>query len=94
MEDFSKWDLQFHLEIARGTRNPLLIGVYELIDHVRRHAHWARNREKTLSPKRIREYQSKHRSIYDAIEALDIESAVEFSKLHMTEVQRDLMRDQ
>ena len=93
VEEFSKWDLEFHMQIARGTHNPLLIGVYELIDHVRRHAHWGRNKEKTLSPRRIRDYQAKHRSIYEAIESRDIENAVEYSKLHMTEVQRDLMRD-
>ena len=92
-EAFSHWDLEFHLQVAKGTHNPLLIGVYELIDHVRRHAHWARNKEVTLSPSRIQDYKAKHRSIYEAIEARDIESAVEFSKLHMTEVQRDLMRD-
>ncbi|MDX1400587.1 MAG: FadR/GntR family transcriptional regulator [Kiloniellales bacterium] len=92
-EDFSHWDLEFHLQIARGARNPLLFGIYEVIHHVRRHAHWAKTKEKTLSPSRIREYQAKHRSIYEAIEARDIESAVEFSKLHMTEVQRDLIRD-
>lgn len=91
--DFSHWDLAYHLQIAKGTHNPLLIGVYELIDHVRRHAHWARNKEMTLSPNRIQEYKAKHRSIYEAIEARDIESAVEYSKLHMTEVQRDLLRD-
>lgn len=92
-EDFSYWDLKYHLQIAMGTHNPLLIGVYELIDHVRRHAHWARNKEMTLSPNRIHDYKAKHRSIYEAIEARDIESAVEYSKLHMTEVQRDLLRD-
>ena len=92
-DEFSEWDLRFHLAMAQGTHNPLLIGIYELIDHVRRHAHWARTKEKVLSPNRIREYQAKHRSLYEAIEARDIEAAVEFSKLHMTEVQRDLMQD-
>ena len=92
-EDFARWDLAFHLAVARGTHNPLLLAVYELIDHVRRHAHWARTNEKTLSPRRIRDYQAKHRSIVEAIEARDIESAVAFTRLHMTEVQRDLMRD-
>lgn len=91
--DFSDKDLEFHLQLARGTHNPLLIGLYEIIDHVRRHAHWARTKEKVLSPNRIRDYQDKHRSIFEAIEARDIESAVEFTKLHMTEVQRDLMHD-
>ncbi len=92
-EDFSHWDLEFHLQIARGAHNPLLFGIYELIDHVRRHAHWARNKAQIFSPNRIRDYKARHRAIYEAIEARDIESAVEFSKLHMTEVQRDLLRD-
>ena len=92
-EDFSRWDLEFHQQLARGTHNPLLIAVSELIDHVRQHAHWARTKEKTLSPSRIRDYQRMHRAIYEAVEARDIESASEYMKLHMTEVQRDLMRD-
>lgn len=90
--EFARWDEIFHLQLARGTHNPLLIAMYELINHVRRQAHWAPNKEKNLSPRRIRDYQQKHRSIYEAIEARDIESAVEFVKLHMTDVQQDLTR--
>lgn len=91
-KDFSHWDELFHLELAKGTHNPLLIATYTLINHVRRQAHWARTKEKTLSPNRIREYQKMHRSIFDAIEARDIESAVEFVKLHMSMLQDDLVR--
>jgi len=92
-EDFSHWDMEFHLLIAQGTHNPLLISLYELVDHVRRHAHWAKTKAKTLSPNRIRDYQAKHRAIYEAIEARNIETAVDHAKLHMTEVQHDLMRN-
>ena len=89
--EFALWDERFHLELAKGTHNPLLIAVYQLVNHVRRNAQWARNVEKTLSPNRIKEYQKKHRSVCEAIEARDMESAVEFIRLHMTELQRDLM---
>ena len=92
-DDFARGDRDFHMQLARGTRNPLLIGIYALITHVRRHAHWARTTEKTLSPARIRDYQKKLRSIFEAVESRDIENAVEFVKLHMTDVQRDLLRD-
>jgi len=91
--DFAYWDEQFHMAIAKGTHNPLLIAIYRSIDHVRRHAHWGTNKEKMLSPNRIREYQKVHRSIYEALEARDIESAVEFIKLHLIDVQRGLMDD-
>lgn len=90
--DFSHWDELFHLELAKGTHNPLLIATYTLINHVRRQAHWATTKEKTLSPSRIQDYRKMHRSIFDAIEARDIESAVEFIKLHMSTVQEDLVR--
>ena len=64
-----------------------------MINHVRNDAHWSTTREKTYSPNRIREYKQQHRSILEAIQARDIETAVELIKLHMTELQRDLMRD-
>lgn len=91
--EFAFWDEQFHMAIAKGSHNPLLIAIYKVIDHVRRHAHWAANKEKTLSPNRISEYQKKHRAIYHALEERDMETVVEYIKLHMMEVQRDLMRE-
>jgi DNA-binding FadR family transcriptional regulator len=92
-KDFAYWDEQFHMAIAAGTHNPLLIAINNLISHVRRHAHWSISKDLTLSPNRIHTYQNMHRSIYEALVARDIEAVVEFTKLHMTEVQRDLMHD-
>lgn len=89
--EFARWDERFHLELAKGTHNPLLVAIYEVINRVRRGAQWAQNVQKQLSPNRIKQYQKKHRSICEAIEARDMESAVEFIKLHMTQLQRDLM---
>ena len=91
--EFAHLDQTFHMQLARGTRNPLLSAIYLLINQVRNDAHWSTTRDKTYSPKRIREYKQQHRSILEAIQARDIETAVELVKLHMTELQRDLMRD-
>lgn len=88
--DFAALDEQFHLALAEGAHNTLLTAIYRLINDVRRHAHWEATREKTLSPNRIRDYQKLYRSICSAVEARDVESAVEFVKLVMVEVQRDL----
>jgi len=90
--EFSHWDELFHLELAKGTHNPLLIAMYTLINHVRRQAHWATTNEKTLSPNRIRHYQKMHRSIFEAIVARDMENAIEFVKLHMAEIHGDLVK--
>ena len=91
--EFARLDQTFHMQLARGTRNPLLSAIYLMINHVRDDPHWSTTREKTYSPKRIREYKQQHRSILEAIQARDIETAVELVKLHMTELQRDLMRN-
>ncbi len=90
--DFAHWDELFHLELAKGTHNPLLIAIYTLINHVRRQAHWATTKEKILSPNRIREYQKMHRSIFDAVESRDIENAVEYMNLQVSTLQEDLVR--
>lgn len=91
--DFARWDEQLHLALAEGTHNVLLIAVYKLINDVRRHSHWQATRQKTLSPRRIKDYQKLYRSICSALEARDMESAIEFVKLIMVETQRDLTLD-
>lgn len=90
---FAQWEEQFHLAIAEGTHNVLLVAVYRMINGVKRHAHWSATREKILSPNRIKEYQRIYRSVCAALEARDIESAVEFAKLSMVKAQRDLTFD-
>lgn len=91
--EFAQLDEQFHMQLSRGTRNPLLIAIYHMINRVRNDAQWVTTKEKTYSPQRIKEYKQQHRSIFEAIQARDIESAVELIKLHMTELQRDLVRE-
>ncbi|MGI9413647.1 MAG: FadR/GntR family transcriptional regulator, partial [Hyphomicrobiales bacterium] len=92
-EAYARAEEEFHMQIARGTENPLLIAIYALIIDVRRQAHWAAQRRKTLSPNRIREYQRRHRSLFEAIELRDIESAAEYVKLQLVDEQRALMRE-
>lgn len=92
-ESFARAEEEFHMQIARGTENPLLIAIYELIIEVRRQAHWAASRRKALSPNRIRAYQSRHRSLFEAIELRDMETAVEYVKLHLVDEQRVFMRE-
>ncbi|MGI9371931.1 MAG: FadR/GntR family transcriptional regulator [Hyphomicrobiales bacterium] len=92
-EAFAKCEENFFLQLARGSGNPLLIAIYEMITDVRRFAHWRAQRQKNLSPKRIKESQDRYRSLFEAIEHRDIDSSVEYVQLQMFAEQRDLTRE-
>ncbi|MCP5087642.1 MAG: FadR family transcriptional regulator [Rhodobacteraceae bacterium] len=91
-ERFAELDDELRMQIARGSHNPLLISTYEMINLVSRDAAWSAQRRKSLTPGRIREYRLENRSLCEAIEQRDIESAVEYLKLLLTDFNQDLMR--
>ena len=91
-EKFSALDDELRMQIARGTHNPLLIAIYTLVNHINRNAHWATQRRKALTPGRIKEYRLQNRSLCEAIDNRDIEAAVEYLKLALSEFHQDLMR--
>jgi DNA-binding FadR family transcriptional regulator len=89
---FSKWDAEFHLLIARASRNPLLINVYGQINRVRLHAQWDVMKEQILTPEVIREYQRQHRAIYEAIDQRDAQRAQTLITEHLGKARDDLLR--
>ena len=84
---------EFHLQLANGTGNPLLIACYELIIKVRQQNFRAAQQKRHLSPKRIDDYQRRYHSLFNAIALRDIENAVEYVKLHLVDEQRALMQE-
>jgi DNA-binding FadR family transcriptional regulator len=90
-ETFSHWDKIFHLRIAEGTRNPLMITIYGQINHVRTHDGWLSIKGAILTPGRIREYNVHHREVYDAIRRRDPEAAVARMNTHLLLAQQDLL---
>jgi hypothetical protein len=46
-----------------------------------------------MTPKRIQDYQQRYNSLFNAISARDVESAVEFIKLLLIEEQKLLLQD-
>ncbi len=64
---FTELDSEFHLSIARSSRNPLLLHVYETINAVRSRAQWTTMKEKILSPRQIAAYNKQHRGIVEAM---------------------------
>ena len=90
-EKFSQWDKIFHLAIAEGTRNPLMITMYGQINHVRTHDRWESIKGAILTPPRIRQYNEHHREVFDAIRRRDAEIAVACMNTHLLLAQQDLL---
>lgn len=82
---------EFHLEVARATRNPLLVALYELLIAARAKAGW-----QTLIPLNDRQEQrdaqtAANRSIYEALRARDAKRATELSRYHLGEMIRTIL---
>ena len=91
-DEFSKWDGEFHLLIAQASANPLLLGVYRQINHVRLHAQWDAMKEKILTPDVIAAYNRQHRGIYNALHERDAQAAYALITEHLEKARDDLLR--
>ena len=90
-EAFSRHDSMFHEWLARSSRNPLLLHLYQQINAVRGHDQWAAMKNEILSPGEIDEYNRQHRALFEAIERRDIAAAVKQINDHLEKARRDLM---
>ena len=90
---FAALEEEFHRQLARSTGNPLIMACYDLVIDARRQAFSAALNRRYLTPKRIEEYQRRYNSLFNAIVARDIETAVEFMKLQLVEQQKLLLQE-
>jgi GntR family uxuAB operon transcriptional repressor len=94
--DWQSWesaDSRFHTAVAAAARNPLLTGVLETLNLIRRQPDWARLRSSTMTPKEQREHTSQHIAVVDAIEARDPTGAAEAMRTHLAAVRRTMFGD-
>lgn len=90
---FVRLEEEFYRKIAKGTRNPLLAGCYDLVIDACRQSFRGAHLRRHLTPARIEDYQKRYNSLFNAIAARDTDTAVEFIKLHLIEEQRQLLQD-
>ena len=90
-EAFTRHDSMFHEWLARSSKNPLLLHLYQQINAVRGHDQWVAMRNKILSPEEIDEYNRQHRALFEAIERRDVISAVRHIHEHLEKARQDLM---
>jgi DNA-binding FadR family transcriptional regulator len=91
-DEFSKWDGEFHLLIAQASANPLLLGVYRQINHVRLHAQWDAMKEKILTGDVIADYNRQHRGIFNALVRRDAQAALALITEHLEKAREDLVK--
>ncbi|MBS0250499.1 MAG: FadR family transcriptional regulator [Proteobacteria bacterium] len=90
-EIFAALEEEFMMTIARGTHNSLIVAMYAILHEVRRHPQWAAARRQALTPAKIKSIQLMFRSLYDAIERRNVETAVEIIKLYVANAHEDMI---
>jgi DNA-binding FadR family transcriptional regulator len=88
---FASLEEEFMMQIARGTHNSLIVAMYAILYEVRRQPQWAASRRQMLTPSKIRSIQLLLRSLYDALQRRDVETAVELIKLHVASTHEDMI---
>ncbi|MFN0193450.1 MAG: FadR/GntR family transcriptional regulator [Aestuariivirga sp.] len=88
---FTQLDSEFHLELARCSRNPLIVRIYQQVNMVRLHAQWDRMKTLVLLPEKINAYNSQHRLIYEALRRRDVQAAADLMSKHLEQARQDLM---
>jgi DNA-binding FadR family transcriptional regulator len=90
-EIFSREDEAFHLALAEGSRNPLMVWLYRHINEVRGHKQWNAMKDTILTPSRIRQYNRQHRALYEALVSRNIDGAVGIITAHLEKARSDLL---
>lgn len=90
-DEFTRWDSEFHQLLARCSRNPLLVHIYQEINSVRSHGQWDTMKEQILTPPQIGEYNRQHRAIYDALCQRDVQGAEDQIRTHLETARTDLI---
>jgi DNA-binding FadR family transcriptional regulator len=88
---FAMLEEEFMMAIARGTHNSMIVAMYAILHEVRRHPQWAVARQQALTPAKIKSIQMMFRSLCDAIERRNVETAVEIIKLYVANAHEDMI---
>ncbi|WP_408341486.1 FadR/GntR family transcriptional regulator [Paraburkholderia sp. RL17-337-BIB-A] len=90
LEEFERWDAEFHHKIAEAAHNNFMVSVFNLILKVREHGEWGLLKKRSLTPERRLAYQREHRQLLAALKERDAASARDFMVTHLVNVRRNL----
>lgn len=90
-DHLTKFDSEFHLQLARASRSSLVLRLCQEINTVRTHAQWEQMKPSILSPEEIASYNVQHRGIFDSLRQRDAQSASELITRHLATARQDLV---
>lgn len=90
-DSFTRWDAEFHLSLARCSRNPLMLQIYQQINSVRSQAQWNQVKRVILTREKIDAYNRQHRKIFEGLRQRNVQSAVDTITAHLETAQQDLL---
>jgi DNA-binding FadR family transcriptional regulator len=85
------WDGALHRMIARLAGNALLLGLFEILEEVRRDPAWRALRERARSADILSLYAAQHTAIVDAIASRDPTGAERAMRAHLAALGRNIL---
>lgn len=90
-DEFERWDDGFHRAIVVAAHNPVLLRMYASIEEARHGPLWGNLKRSHDSPERRALYRADHRRIVDALQARELEQALEATLIHLRHVRANLL---
>jgi DNA-binding FadR family transcriptional regulator len=89
--EFEVWDFALHHAIVAASRNPLLLGMYGVVEDARQGEIWGNLKRRNDSLERRAAYQADHVELVDALCARELTRAVGVMHAHLTRVEVNLL---
>ena len=89
---FREAGYNFHLEIAKATRNPLLVDIFEMIIAARARAGWGRLAALNAMPEQRAAQITRNRSVVEALRHRAIDSATILLRDHLAQMLDEIVR--
>jgi GntR family transcriptional regulator, uxu operon transcriptional repressor len=89
--EFEAWDFALHHAIVAASRNPLLLGMYQVVEHAREGEIWGSLKRRNDSRERREAYQVDHVELVDALRSRDVTKAIRVMEAHLQRVELNLL---
>jgi DNA-binding FadR family transcriptional regulator len=91
---YETWDTRLHRTVAEATQNTPLLGLFDMLNALRRAVTWGRLRSNPVKPEPDHHSFTEHETIITAIENRDMNGAAAAMRAHLRSVERNLLARQ
>ncbi|MEE1658413.1 FCD domain-containing protein [Microvirga sp. CF3062] len=91
---YETWDTRLHRTVAEATQNTPLLGLFDMLNALRRAVTWGRLRSNPVKPEPDHHSFTEHETIIAAIENRDMNGAAAAMRTHLQSVERNLLAQQ